>query len=169
MKKSMPRKKSASSGKIATMPEKEMLAHLPGIKIVKNGKIPAGIPDSEIHDLAYLHKFVLCACYLGYTDLKIRKESKINIPVDAIWELFNFTSGLETGAKTIDQHLMIIGRTIELLGFNACIYVTDRHNIVIDRVSRLACSDDRKFEFKCIRFNPRGMELDFFSGLLMKS
>jgi hypothetical protein len=166
MGKSISREKSGSSGKIATMSEKEMLSHLPGIRIVKNGKIPAGILDSEIHDLAYLPKFALCACYLGYVDIKIRRRNRISIPVDAIWELFNFTSGLETGTQTIDQHLMIIDKAIELLGFDADIYATDQYDIVIDRISRVTCSDGREIEFKCMHFYPGGMEPDIFFRLL---
>jgi hypothetical protein len=150
-----------------TAPEKEMLAHLPGIRIVKNGKIPAGIPESEIHDLAYLRAFALCSCYLGYADIKIRRENKINIPLDAVWDLYNFASALGA-TRTIDRHLMIIARAFELLGFRADIRVTDEHDIVIDRISELPSGDDGEiFVFKCIRFSPKGMDPDEFCRFLI--
>jgi Holliday junction resolvase len=166
MTKSMAKERKKSGKAAASMPEKEMLTHLPGIRVVKNGKIPAGVAESEIHDLAYLRPFALCACYLGYVDMKIREENRIDIPVDAVWELFNFTTALRS-APAIDRHLMIIARAIELLGFKADIFATDEHDIVIDRISALTSGDDGEIVFKYIRFNRKGMDPDEFCRLLM--
>ena len=169
MKKTRPKKKSVVKKSAATLPEgkEEMLSCISGIRIVENGKIPAGIPAGEIHDLAYLPAFVLCACYLGYADMKIRQKDKINIPIDAVWDLFNFASPLGP-ARTIDRHLLIIAKAFELLGFKADVLATAKHDIIINRISELIAGGGGKSELKCIRFNPKGPDPDKFCRLLLQ-
>ena len=169
MKKSRPKEKSVVNKSVAALPEKKeaMLSCISGIRIIENGKIPAGIPAGEIHNLAYLRAFALCACYLGYADMKIRQKSKINIPIDVVWDLFNFASPLGP-VRTIDRHLLIIAKAFELLGFKADILATSKHDIIIDRISELTASGDSKNVLKCIRFSPKGSDPDKFCRLLLQ-
>ncbi|MEI7637335.1 MAG: hypothetical protein WCJ37_08515 [Syntrophus sp. (in: bacteria)] len=43
---------------------------------------------------------------IGYANYKILREENVEIPIDLIWDLFNFTSGLTTGRQIMDRHVI---------------------------------------------------------------
>ena len=166
MKNSHSLEKQGESGSRMSLPEKKMLSHLSGIKVVK--KVPADIPaNTEIYDLSILPAFTLCACYLGFTNYKILGEEYVEIPVDLIWDLFNFTSGLTTGSQITDRHIMIIEKAFELLGFHADISVKDQYVVVVDGISKIAVRKSGKTKY--IEFDKKGINPDMFSQMLMRA
>ena len=168
MKNSHSHKKQEESGPIKSLSESKRLSHLSGIKIVKNGKIPADIQaNTEIYDLSILPTFTLCACYLGYANYKILREENVKIPIGLIWDLFNFTSGLTAGRQIMDRHIMIIEKAFELLGFHADLSVRDQYVVVIDRISKIKVKESGKTKYVC--FNAKGTHPDIFSQMLMRA
>jgi hypothetical protein len=148
--------------------ESERLSHLTGIRIVKKEKIPDDIQASgEIYDLAILPVFTLCACYLGYANFKICEEEKVEIPVDSIWELFNFMSGLTIGGQIMDRHMMIIEKAFHLLGFRADLSVKDHHVVFIDGFSKIAEREIGKTKY--VGFDEKGINPDIFLQMLMRA
>jgi hypothetical protein len=166
MKNSHSHEKHGESGPIVSLSKSKRLSHLSGIKIVKNGKIPADIQaNTEIYDLSILPTFTLCACYLGYANYKILGEENTEIPIDLIWDLFNFTSGLTTGEQIMDLHVMIIERAFELFGFHADLSVKDQYVVVVDGFSKIASRECGKTKY--IGFDEKGINPDIFSQMLM--
>jgi hypothetical protein len=144
------------------------LSHLSGIKVVKKGTIPADIEaNDEIYDLLILPKFTLCACYLGFANYKIMGEEKVEIPVGLIWELFNFTSGLTTGRRIMDRHMMMIEKAFDLLGFHADLSIKDQHIVVIDGISKIIVRESSQMKY--VGFNAKGINADIFSQMLMRA
>jgi hypothetical protein len=152
---------------IMSLSENKRLSHLSGIKIVKKGKIPPDIQaNTEIYDLSILPIFTLCACYLGYANYKIMGEENADIPIDLIWDLFNFTSGLTTpGTQIMDQHLLIIEKAFELFGFHADISVKDQYIVTVEGISKIAVREDSKTKY--VGFDEKGIHPDIFSQMLM--
>ena len=166
MKNSHSHKKKEGSGPIKSLSESKRLSHLSGIKIVKNGKIPADIQENtEIYDLSILPTFTLCACYLGYANYKILREENVEIPIGLIWDLFNFTSGLTTGRQIMDRHIVIIEKAFELLGFHADLSVKDQYVVVVDGISKITVRESGKTKY--IGFDEKGINPDIFSQMLM--
>jgi hypothetical protein len=166
MKNSYSLEKHKKTGPMMPLSERKMLSHLSGIKIVKKGKIPADIQkNEEIYDLSILPAFALCACYLGYTNYRVLGQEKVTLPVDRIWDLFNFTSGLTVGRQIIDWHLMIIEKAFELLGFHADLAVQDRGIVVVDGLSKIMLRENGKTKY--VGFNARGINPEVFSQMLM--
>jgi len=160
--------KHGKSGSKMSLSESKRLSHLSGIKVVKKGEIPADIHASgEIYDLLSLPAFTLCACYLGYANYKILAEKMVEIPVSLIWDLFNFTSGLTTGRKIMDRHMMIIEKSFELLGFHANLSVKDQNIVVIDGISKI--TDRESGKTKYVGFNEKGINPDIFLQMLMRA
>ena len=148
--------------------ESKRLSHLSGIKVVKKGEMPADIEaNGEIYDLLILPAFTLCACYLGYANYKILEEEKVEIPISLIWELFNFTSGLTTGKKIMDQHMMMLEKSFELLGFHAELSVKDQNIVVIDGISKI--TDKESGKTKYVGFNEKGINPEIFLQMLMRA
>jgi hypothetical protein len=167
MKNSRSHEKQAESGPIKPLSESERLSHLSGIQIVKNGKMPADIrANTEIHDLSILPAFTLCACYLGYANYKILGEENAEIPLDLIWDLFNFTTGLTAG-RQMDRHMMIIEKAFELFGFHADLSVKDQRLVVVEGISRITIRESG--ETKHIGFDEKGINPDIFSQMLMRA
>jgi len=168
MKKNESQEKKGESGPQMPPPGKKMLSHLSGIKVVKEGKIPADLQaDTEIYDLLILPTFALCACYLGYANFKIQGAEKAEIPVGVIWDLFNFTSDLTAGGQIMDRHLMIIEKAFELLGFHADLSVKDQQVVVIDEISKI--TDRESGKSKYVGFNEKGINPDVFLQMLMRA
>ena len=167
MKNSHPHEKRGVSGPIISLSKEKRLSHLSGIKIVKKGKIPADIQaNTEIHDLSVLPLFTLCACYLGYANYRILGEEDAEIPIDLIWDLFNFTSGLTaTERQLVDRHMIIIARAFELFGFRADLSVKNRQSVVIDGIAEAAAR--KRGKTKYIGFDQKGIDPDIFSQMLM--
>ena len=166
MKNSHSHEKQGESGSRMSLSERKMLSHLSGIKVVK--KVPADIPaNTEIYDLSILPAFTLCSCYLGFTNFKILGEEYVEIPVDLIWDLFNFTSGLTTGSQITDRHIMIIEKAFELLGFHADISVKDQSVVVVDGISKITVR--KSGSTKYIGFDKKGINPDIFSQMLMRA
>ena len=160
--------KQKESGPKMFLSASKRLSHLSGIKIVKNGKIPADIQArTEIYDLSILPTFTLCACYLGYANYKILGEENVEIPIGLIWDLFNFTSGLTVGSQIMDRHMMIIEKAFELFGFHADLSVTDQNVVVVDGISKITVRDSGKT--KHIGFDEKGINPDIFSQMLMRA
>lgn len=159
-------KKLGESGPKKILSDSKRLTHLTGIKVVKEGEIPADIQEKgEIYDLLILPAFTLCACYLGYANLKIRKEEKAEIPVGMIWDLFNFTSGLTARGQIMDRHMMMIEKAFDLLGYHVDLSVKDQDIVVIDGISKIT---DREAEkTKHVGFNEKGINPDIFLQMLM--
>ncbi|EKD22001.1 MAG: hypothetical protein ACD_87C00216G0003 [uncultured bacterium] len=154
-------------GPIISLSKNKRLSHLSGIKIVKKGEIPADIQaNTEIYGLSILPMFTLCACYLGYANDKILGEQDAEIPIDLIWDLFSFTSGLTaTERQLVDRHMMIIERAFKLFGFHVDLSVKNRHSVVIDGITEAAVR--RRGKTKCIGFDQKGIDPDIFSQMLM--
>jgi hypothetical protein len=168
MKKNHSQDKHRESDPKILLSDSKRLAHLTGIKVVKNGKIPADMKaNDEIYDLLILPAFTLCACYLGYASSKILEEEKVEIPVGLIWNLFNFTSGLTTGGEIIDRHMMIIEKAFDLLGFHVDLSVKDQNIVVIDGISKTA--DEKNNKTKYVGFNEKGIDPDIFLQMLMRA
>jgi len=170
MKNNHSQEKHGESGSKMSLSESKRLSHLSGIKVVKEGKIPADIQASgEIYDLLTLPTFTLCACYLGYANYKILKEEKVDIPIGLIWDLFNFTSGLTLtiGRQIMDRHMMIIEKSFELFGFHADLSIKDQDIVVIDGISKI--TDRESGKTKHIGFNEKGINPDIFSQMLMRA
>ena len=168
MKNSHSHEKQAESGPITPLSKSKRLSHLSGIKIVKNGKIPADLQArTEIYDLSILPAFTLCACYLGYANYKILGEENVEIPISLIWDLFNFTSGLTTRRQIMDRHMMIIEKAFELFGFHADLSVRDQYVVVVDGISKIAVRESGKTEY--IGFDEKGINPDIFSQMLMRA
>jgi hypothetical protein len=157
--------KHKESGLITPLSEVKMLSRLSGIKVVKEGTIPANIQaNCEIYDLSILPEFTLCACYLGYANYKIPGEEKADIPVSLIWNLFNYTSGPTMGKQIMDWHMMIIKKAFEMFGFHADLSVKDQC-VVIDGISKIMVRDSS--ETKYVGFDAKGINPDIFSQMLM--
>ena len=168
MKNSHSHEKQEKSGPIASLSKSKRLSHLSGIKIVKNGKIPANIQaNTEIYDLSILPTFTLCACYLGYANYKILGEENADIPIDLIWDLFNFTSGLTKGEQIMDLHMMIIEKAFELFGFHADLSVKDQYVVVVDGFSKITTRESGKTKY--IGFDEKGINPDIFSQMLIRA
>jgi hypothetical protein len=168
MKNSHLHEKKLEFGPIASLSKSKRLSHLSGIKIVKNGKIPADIhANTEIYDLSILPTFTLCACYLGYANYKILGEENAEIPIGLIWDLFNFTSGLTIGSQIIDRHMMIIEKAFELFGFHVDLSVTAQNVVVIDGISKIMVRESGKTQY--IGFDEKGINADIFSQMLMRA
>ena len=160
--------KHGESGPMMPLSERKMLSHLSGIKVVKKATIPADIQaKGEIYDLSILPTFSLCACYIGYANYKILGEENVEIPIDLIWDLFNFTSGLTAGRQIMDRHIMIIEKAFELLGFHADLSVKDQYVVVADGISKIAVRESGKTKY--IGFNEKGINPDIFSQMLMRA
>lgn len=148
--------------------ESKRLSHLSGIKVVKEGEI---LPDTEagneIYDLLILPAFTLCACYLGYANYKIQEKEKVEIPINLIWELFDFTSGLSTGGQIMDQHVTMLEKSFNLLGYQADLSVKDRNVVVIDAISKIM--DQESGKTKHVGFNEKGINPDIFLQMLMRA
>lgn len=159
--------KQRKSGPVIPLSKEKRLSHLSGIKIVKKGEIPADIQaNTEIYGLSVLPMFTLCACYLGYANYRILGEEDAEIPIDLIWDLFSFTSGLSTTERQlVDRHMMIIARAFELFGFQADLSVKNRHSVVIDGITEGAVR--RRDKTKYIGFDQKGINPDIFSQMLM--
>jgi len=161
-------KKHGDSDPTMSQSEKKILSHLSGIKVVKEGNIPADIQaNTEIYDLLILPAFALCACYLGYANNKIVGEEKVEIPVGMIWDLFNFTSGLTTGRQIMDQHVMMIEKAFELLGFHVDLSVKDQNVVLVDGISKI--TDRESGKTKYVGFNEKGINPDIFLQMLMRA
>jgi hypothetical protein len=166
MKKNHSHEKGEKSGQKTALSESKRLTHLTGIKVVKEGEIPADIQEKgEIYDLLILPAFTLCACYLGYANLKTRKEEKVEIPVGMIWDLFNFTSGLTAGVQIMDRHMMMIEKAFDLLGYHVDLSVKDRDIISVDGISKI--TDREADQTKHVGFNEKGINPDIFLQMLM--
>ena len=160
--------KQQESGPILSLSARKRLSHLSGIKIVKKGKIPADIQaNNEIYDLSILPAFTLCACYLGYANYKILGEENVEIPINLIWDLFNFTADLTIGSQIMDRHMMIIEKAFELFGFHADFSVNDQNIVVIGGISKIT---EREIgTTKYIGFDEKGINPDIFSQMLMRA
>ena len=168
MKNSHSHEKQEKSCPIASLSKSKRLSHLSGIKIVKNGKIPADIQaNTEIYDLSILPTFTLCACYLGYANYKILGEENADIPIDLIWDLFNFTSSLTKGEQIMDLHMMIIEKAFELFGFHADLSVKDQYIVVVDGFSKITTRESGKTKY--IGFDEKGINPDIFSQMLIRA
>ena len=168
MKNSHSQEKHGESSPKMLLSESKRLSHLSGIKVVKKGKIPDDIQATgEIYDLLILPAFTLCACYLGYANFKILEEVKVEILVGLIWDLFNFTSGLTTGRRIMDRHMMIIEKAFELFGFHADLSVKDQNIVVIDGISKI--TDRESGKTKYVGFNEKGINPDIFLQMLMRA
>ena len=168
MKKSQSHEKHRESGPKIPLSATKRLSHLSGIKVVKKGKIPADIQaNGELYDLLILPAFTLCACYLGYANFKIVEEEEVEIPVDLVWDLFNFKSGLTIGRQIMDRHMMIIEKAFELLGFHVDLSVRDQQIVVIDGISKITDRDSGKTKY--VGFNEKGMNPDTFLQMLMRA
>jgi hypothetical protein len=166
MKNSYPLPRQKKTGSMLPLSERKLLSHLSGIKIVKQGKIPADIQkNEEIYDLAILPAFALCACYLGYTNYRVLGQEKVMLPIDRIWDLFNFTSGLTVGRQIIDWHLMVIEKACELLGFPADLSFQDPGVVVLDGISKIMLGEKGKMKY--VGFDERGINPEIFSQMLM--
>ena len=160
--------KHGELGPVMPLSKSKRLSHLSGIEVVKKGTLPADIQaDGEIYDLSILPTFTLCACYLGYANYKILGEEKVEIPADLIWDLFNFTSGLTTGRRIMDRHIMMIEKAFDLLGFRADLSVKDQHVVVIGGISKITVRESSKT--KCVGFNAKGINADILSQMLMRA
>jgi hypothetical protein len=168
MEKKRPQAKQGGSGLAGPAPENVMLSHLSGIELLQQGKLPADINETgEIYDLSILPQFTLCACYLGYVNYKIQGRETAEIPVGLIWDLFNSTSALTTGRHIVDQHMMILEKAFELLGFRADISVKENNIVVIDGISKTMAR--KADETKRIGFSAKGIHPDLFSQMLMRN
>jgi hypothetical protein len=162
------REKHGELRPVKPLSKSKRLTHLSGIKVVKKGTIPADIQGyDEIYDLSILPKFTLCACYLGFANYKILGEEKVEIPAGLIWDLFNFTSGLTTGRRRMDRHIMMIEKAFDLLGFRADLSVKDQHIVVIDGISKI--TDRESGKTKYVGFNEKGINPDIFLQMLMRA
>ena len=158
--------KQGKSSPIMSLSESRRLSLLSGIRVVKKGEIPTDIQaDTEFYNLSILPTFTLCACYLGYANYKILGEENVEIPVDLIWDLFNFTSGLSTGKQIMDWHVMVIEKAFELLGFHVDLSVTDQYVVVVDGISKITAKESGKTKY--IGFNGKGINPDIFLQMLM--
>ena len=160
--------KHGKLGPVMPLSKSKRLSHLSGIKVVKKGAIPADIQEyGEIYDLSILPSFTLCACYLGFANYKILGEEKVEIPAGLIWDLFNFTSGLTTGRRIMDRHIMMIEKAFDLLGFHADFSVKDQSIVVIGGISKMTVRESSKTKY--VGFNAKGINADILSQMLMRA
>lgn len=166
MKRILSTDRQGKCGPIISLSESKRLSHLSGIRIVKNGKIPADIAeDTEIYDLSNLPRFSLCACYLGYTSHRVLGEDNVRVSFSMIWDLSNFLSCLGPRRDISDLHGMMIEKSFELLGFQADLSIREGVLLAVNRYPKIVTTEGRKT--KCLGFDIKGINADIFSQMLM--